>query len=116
MNNVGTDKQVDAQLGVEEQVEVLEGANRDSIEEEGEGGTAQGGGDVELPGAVSVQLQNVAQHHLEFHVTLLSKEHLSHLYRLKMFIRVNVAGIRRDYGEDNSEKDEEPVDVPNLQQ
>ena len=66
MNNVGTDKQVDAQLGVEEQVKVLEGANRDSIEEEGEGGAAQRGGDVELPGAMSVQLQNVAQHHLEF--------------------------------------------------
>ena len=48
-------------------------------------------------------------------MTLLSKEHLSHLDRLKMFIRVNVARIRRDYGEDDSEKDEEPVDVPNLQ-
>ena len=48
-------------------------------------------------------------------MTLLSKEHLSHLDRLKMFIWVNVAGICRDYGEDDSEKDEEPVDVPNLQ-
>ena len=48
-------------------------------------------------------------------MTLLSKEHLSHLDRLKMFIWVNVAGIRRDYGEDDSEKHEEPVDVPNLQ-
>ena len=66
MNNVGADKEVDAQLGVEEQVEVLEGANRNSIEEEGEGGTAQRGGDVELPGAMGVQLQNVAQHHLDF--------------------------------------------------
>ena len=74
MNNVGTDKEVDAQLGVEEQVKVLEGANRNSIEEEGEGGTAQGGGDVELPGAMGVQLQNVAQHHLDFHVTLPSKK------------------------------------------
>ena len=68
MNNVGADKQVDTQLGVEEQVEVLEGANRNSIEEEGEGGTAQRGGDVELPGAMGVQLQNVAQHHLEFFI------------------------------------------------
>ena len=56
---------LNAKFGVQEQIEILESADREAVEEEGEGRTAQRSRDVELPRAMRVKFQNIAQHHLD---------------------------------------------------
>ena len=51
---------LNAKFGVQEQIEILESADREPVEEEGEGRTAQRSRDVELPRAMRVKFQNIA--------------------------------------------------------
>ena len=60
LNDVRPNEDLNAKLGMEEKIKIFESADRDAVEQERERGTAQGGGDVELPCSMRVKFENIA--------------------------------------------------------
>ena len=80
-------------------VDVLERRQREPVQDVGDAGAAERRRHVELPGAVSLQLEDVADDDLD---------------TLEVLIRMDVAAVGGDEDEDDSHEEEDPVNVPDL--